>query len=531
MKKTLLTTLSLAVLTSCGGGGGGGDGSTTLSFASSEYFPSGLAISSPTASTGSSSFSALIKKSLQPKNLSIDPEADFATKAEALADLAAAEGGSCTFSLPNFNSPGDPTCYGPQLWYINHLDWTGSGNLGTEGDNNAANLPGGDLGIWSASEAGGEACASAKVNTSISNIASKTDAALSVIAAVSCIANTNSLALNVGDIEDLTTELDTALTDTDYSVSSATIERLDDTSSGNEINKISITILKNGNAFLQLELKHSPDSSDASLYEGILSVLQNKTIEAQDHGFSLIYKQTSSNLDYQLRYADFDATPSFSSMFNNGILKINQADPDGGGPQNAWDNFSQTSLSRNLSTEKTLFNYSWQAGVQDSHTRVFQLTTEKSGSVSTGIAFFGFGDNFDQSSGDTTDGQLKKFICNWAGPGQNHTTFGLDEYAQKQTIQTNSSGVFEEVSSNISYAPVNSCNMTASQNNTDVGNANTNKEFWYWTGTQNNPPGGASAWDAADYAQPAVNNDLVDISDPSSGYSTSDIPTAPTLSF
>ncbi len=539
MKKTLATTLSLAVLASCGGGSSSSNSSSTET---SSFFPSGLAISSPTVASGSKNIQFLLKKfGAKSSPVSIDPEADFKTKADQLASLASASAGSCSFSLPSINSIGNPPCYGPQLWYVNHLDWDNldpAEKLGDPSDGGAANLPGGDLGLWEESSENGEACAATKLNSSIASMAQKTDAALSVAAAVSCIATLKELVLSAENSEDITSDLDSALSDADYSVASATLERLEDTAAGNEVYKINVTLQKSGSDFLTFELKHSPNSTSNSEYEGIFSVLQNRTSELHDHGFSLIYKQSSSELSYQLRYADFDAEQSFTDMFDtNGILKVNRTDPDDSGPQNAWDNFSISRFSKNMTTEDTSFNYAWQAGTGDSHTRVFQVQTETGATTSTGVAFFGFGDNFDTSTGEVPSGVITNFICNWAGPSNDHT--GLVTRAQKQVMETNLSGMFVATQSLITYSPVNTCNQDSGignggARNSGFGNTGNDREFWYWTGEQNNPPNNTSTgtiWGMEYVDMPAVTNNLVDISDPDNGYDSSNIPTDPELSL
>ena len=522
--------ITLFTLVSCGGGGGGG--SSSSSGGSSSFFPAGLAVSSPTAETSTSLVSQMKSFIGIQAATQLDPSENVDIKIDKLTQLATGASESCQFSLPEFNGNVGPSCFGPQLYYVNHLDWTSGDKLGVPADNSAENLPSGDLGIWEASQSG-EACSAAKVNSDMENIAAKVDTALSLTAAVSCILNKNGVTLGVGDNEDVESDLNTALSDADYTVVEATVERNANSSSGNEVYTIWIQIGKvDGSStsdFLTLALTHSPSSLSESIFEGVFSVLQNKTSEQHDHGFSLAYKQTGSELNYQLRFTDFDVTPSFSDMFDSssGVLKIDQDDP--GGSNQAWDNFSQTTVTRNIKTKATAFNYVWQAGTGDRNSRMFNLWTTLSGSTHSGLAYYGFAEKFDSVAGSGPTGGIEGFYCSWAGP-ENSGSFDKSGYAQKQVIQTNSSGIFEATESKITYAPVKSCDMSLEEENTDSDNSNTNKEFWYWTGNVNDSPGGAGNWDAADYAQPAVTNDLIEIST-DTDYDASNIPEAPVLSI
>jgi len=521
--------LTMFTLVSCGGGGGGGASSS--SDGSSSFFPAGLAVSSPTANTSSSLISGLMSQISLLSAVQLDPSENIDIKIDKLTALASASSGTCQFSLPDFNGNVGPSCFGPQLYYINHLDWTSGDKLGVDTDDGAANLPSGDLGIWEASQSTGEACSAAKVNSDMENISAKVDTALTLTAAVSCVLNQAGTTLNVGDEEDVESGLNTALNDSDYTILEATVTRNSDSSGGNEVYTVWVQIGKvDGSTtsdFMTLSLTHSPSSLSESIFEGVFSVLQNKTTEQHDHGFSLVYKQTGSELNYQLRYTDFDVTPSFFDMFDSssGILKIDQDDPGSG--NQAWDNFSQTTVTRNIKTKATAFNYTWQAGTGDRNSRMFDLWTTLNGSTHTGVAFYGFGDKFDSSSGTGPSGGIEGFYCSWAGP-ENSGSFDKSDYAQKQVIQTNSSGIFEATESKITYAPVKSCDMSLEEENSS--STNTNKEFWYWTGDINDSPGGTGNWSSGGYAQPAVSNDLIEISS-DTDYDASNIPQSPVLSF
>ena len=125
-------------------------------------------------------------------------------------------------------------------------------------------------------------------------------------------------------------------------------------------------------------------------------------------------------------------------------------------PAESWgNNFAVFTAEYDPTSLQGLYNYVWQAGEGDSHARIFNFGLE---TASSGESYFGYGDTVDQ-----TDGSILGFICNWAGPGNDHT---LQDYAQRQHFTYNeTSGLFEptnEAASDIIYAPTNSCTYDGS---------------------------------------------------------------------
>lgn len=151
-------------------------------------------------------------------------------------------------------------------------------------------------------------------------------------------------------------------------------------------------------------------------------------------------------------------------------------------------------------------SYAWQAGSGDSNTRVFNVIV----SATAGCGFFGYGGAFNTTTGTAPSNAITNMICNWAGPGNQHT--GLTGKAQKQCMTKSSAGVFaiDSTKNNISYAPVNSCSMTA-------GQLGANGSAFGYKLTSASYPG----------TQPAVTNDLVTLAS-DTDYATYTAPTAPT---
>ena len=100
------------------------------------------------------------------------------------------------------------------------------------------------------------------------------------------------------------------------------------------------------------------------------------------------------------------------------------------------------------------YSYSWQAGVNDSHSRVLNVGLNDFDPMD-GVAWYGYGQSFDNGAQDA--GQINGFICNWAGPGNNHTLLNM---AQRQSLIYSAATdqfVVSDGGSNITYAPTVAC--------------------------------------------------------------------------
>src|SRR3989338_6689718 len=162
----ILGGLLLASFIAVAGNGTWGCGTSTATRGTttnelSSAFPSDLAVSSPTASTGSSS-ALLAALGFKSQTATVTPEnfldkkgdignlIDFADEATFTTELAEMKD-----EINIFASAPSATCYGPNLNYVNHPDATG-GEVdadSTDGTNDDdGQLPPGDLGIWTATE-------------------------------------------------------------------------------------------------------------------------------------------------------------------------------------------------------------------------------------------------------------------------------------------------------------------------------------------------------------------------------------------
>ncbi|MBF0493105.1 MAG: hypothetical protein HQM15_10040 [Deltaproteobacteria bacterium] len=145
---------------------------------------------------------------------------DYATHRQAVVDLETCTTVDCCMS--NEKGPGktEPSvlCYGPSITFTNYPG---------VGDGSA---PGGDTGIWDASESSGEACLAAKMNSKIKGVQGMYDFALQRMAQMLCVARVDAIALpTVGETVDLTPNLTSAFAEHSaaMTLSQVTIERVD----------------------------------------------------------------------------------------------------------------------------------------------------------------------------------------------------------------------------------------------------------------------------------------------------------------
>jgi hypothetical protein len=87
--------------------------------------------------------------------------------------------------------------------------------------------------------------------------------------------------------------------------------------------------------------------------------------------------------------------------------------------------------------------------MNDGNTRTLLVRVDNLSNSPTGVAYFGFGPDIEDADGTEISGM----ICNWAGPGFDHT---LKPYMQKQTF-AGAGWDFEPLESSITYAPLNDC--------------------------------------------------------------------------
>jgi hypothetical protein len=313
-------------------------------------------------------------------------------------------------------------------------------------------LPGGDLGIWEATETGtGEACASTKMNALVGDVAERVNTSLKLLAAVVCVAKVEGRAQpDKGASLDLTSSVSAAYTGA--TVTAAKIEReSSDTTAGNAIYKLTFAGTISSTP-VSITLRHAPSSTGEDFsgrLNGTVAITGGGA--SSQEGFSVVYSQSGSSVSYVLKSGQ-TPTSSTTSLFDSSGNYLFSAFTSITGAGNGKYLIASVNKTSGLGTVK----FAWQAGQNDSKTRVFHANTTAGTSADSGFAYFGFGPKIDS----VNVGNIGGMCCNWAGPGGvcMGSSYDLADKAQSQVMSRNSSGLFVPSSSSITYAPTNSCN-------------------------------------------------------------------------
>lgn len=415
-------------------------------------FPRGLALASPLQTAA-------------PVGLRAMSAAPSLAYANDLDDLAAVLSGSASPAgrfRPEafFLTPARVDCYGPQLKYRSHPDGP---------DSPTAELPGGDLGLWTDSNlrisrsstpysvtALDEACSAAQLNARLSGTSKQGKAALILAATLASVAPSLP---GAGASVNVTAQMN-ALGLPGLSFTSASVAQ---SGGGVWTYALEMQAVHSGTPRrVWVSLSHAPSAGG---YSGTLSYRADTQITGGNCGpgannatlnGSLKYSKPSSSL---LR---LQARSSYLCGHNqNGLDASQQVDPS-----KPWaDDFNSFSADFNPASYTGSYAYGWQAGGGDSHSRVLALRLNPPASGETlakdGETYFGYGDRV-QTDPDLVM-SVGGFTCNWAGPKTGPTVF--HEFAQRQFVEYSSAkGVFVVPSggSDIRYAPTNSCLNTSS---------------------------------------------------------------------
>ncbi|MCF2857986.1 hypothetical protein L1286_10935 [Pseudoalteromonas sp. SMS1] len=345
-------------------------------------------------------------------------------------------------------------CFGPQVVYQGHPN---SADPAT----NSGTLPSGDLGLWLASESDGNACAVAQTNALLDGTKERSRMALMTLASmVSAAIDDGSGLPEEGASVDLTTQMNSkGLANVNFSTASISL------TSGIWQYNITLEYTVGGSRYdIDLTMTHTP-GGDRSNYAGLLNYSVEGEVGVLGIEFpggncsqnqrtlvgSLAYERADQQMSLQARTATL-CGHSVSGAFNsdqqvNVQNKYHSTDnPDG------WsENFAIFGADFDLTSLAGDYAYVWQAGVNDSHSRILNIGFNDA-TLENGEAHFGYGTDIDQ-----TNGLIQGFICNWAGPGNDHT---LQAYTQRQFFEYDSSTstyLGTEHRANIEYAPTNNC--------------------------------------------------------------------------
>lgn len=479
-----------ALLVACGGGGGGSSATTA------SIFPSGLALASPSdmqlgtttlASRSASPFDALRETVMALYRGDRDTAAVTFGKLLPLSSAWAATRSPGYIAAANrinslltgatpartgvsFNanrflaSVTNAGCYGPTILYNDHPD-AATPNSGT--------LPSGDVGMWTVTDtATGHVCASAQLDARMDGISQRTNTGLMTLASLINVASAAGKTLPAaGSSLDLTTDMNTAFSASGLTFTTATVAQ-NSTSVWTYTVRFSFTDATPLSHNVEIKLTHTP-GTDSTHYSGLLTYALTRgtvnllncpggsggTVDVGTLKYTRAGK-TSANLVHREGNYCGAGTPSSLATSVADFSSDGQLDPAGKwtGTRGWANNFNRFGANYDPTTSQGYYALGWQAGYGDSNSRLFNIglnynsTTE----VRDGESYFGYGSDI-----STSTGAIQGFICNWAGPGSSHT---LQDYFQRQFVTFNdTSGKWEAgaggavSSSNITYAPTNSC--------------------------------------------------------------------------
>lgn len=529
----LLALASLLAIAGCGGGGGDTTASTTSTtttttttppatstVSTAASFPVGLSIGSPGDVAAGAAVSASPVRvaldwgraawqaltlgdgpGLQRLALAATPFGEAHAAGERTPGLAAATtligkvlDGDTSVSLASViqlgalfgQGGGNAACYGPSLDYASHQD-AGPGPA-------AGRLPGGDLGLWLATEPGsGEPCAVAQMDRRIDGAKAQGLQALIVAALMrGTVARSNTLAMPAAESStDLTSALGSVFA-TALPLVPVTVEQASIALDG--AGQYTYRLVLSGGTGIQakrgeMTLRHAPGAS-AAAYTGTLQVagfmLDNDAafgctdqVDAGTGAFkvarvsTLKYSRSGSTIEFGSRSASYCGHPDTATA--GGLASQvaafagdGQLDPavkisgTAKAASKGWrGNFTRYAAAYDKDSGAGSFLLAWQAGTGDSHARAMAATATASGGARTVKAYYAYAADV-----ATTTGALQGMICNWAGPGNSHVPAASFQ-SQAATLAAGAT-TFVLDSSLITYAPTVSCSSTSTQYDVDA---------------------------------------------------------------
>jgi hypothetical protein len=502
-----------ALLVACGGGS---NDDAVSSVKATDVYPSGVALASPTAViAGSSTVVASanlplmqrlgdwwdsLKDATQSGNAprlarAVQPllpiGAAHAAPARTLESLHVADyiarvlAGTATPTAANlplegfFRSYTAAGCYGPRVAYALHDD-------SSTDPKQSGGLPGGDVGMWldrNGNQTNGTPCAAAQLDALMSPVKSRANASLMLGARMVALALAGSGLPATATSKSLTTEFQTFMNGVMPSGTTADVTLAGITNNGSDSYTYQWRVSFTGGEqtrWLVVKLIHTKTSTG---FEGLLQYGSSDLNQAASSNCSgdvtadigtLKYTKVSSTgeIQFSSREAPYCVTnpdelvtdfSTFIALEGDGELDPTKTTS---GHANGWDSqgsgFKRFAANFNASTGAGNYLFAWQAGIGDSHSRMFAVngsynsTTEQRDLK----AFFGFAPNMATT---TNPGHLGALICNWAGPGNTHSP--SHNRFQSQALKLTFSATDWEfhtdaaTSSKIRFAPTNSCTL------------------------------------------------------------------------
>jgi hypothetical protein len=484
----LVTTTASTLLVACGGGGGGsssGNASTapdsSASTATTTAFPYGVALGSPTALVAAST--AVGGSVGSAVNAAMAPQQGMASSlAEAVASGSLSLTGNALLSVSTLfdtSAPGQASCYGPAVGYVNHDD--SSGSSGT--------LPAAAVAIWADSDNSSTPvpCAAAQLNARTQGLSAQTSQAMLLLGGLRLLlaADPTLTMPSAGASLDMLSRASSLLSPllSGVTVNAASIAVNADASEYSY--RLVLTRGSGASAqSIELNLLHTPNDVDTR-FAGVLQMtLGYLSADAslgcndqRDNGLSLYkvarlttlgYNRQDNLLSLRARTGQYCGNPTLGSASHLNALAATtmsgELDPTvflagstRGGTLGWRQGFARMSSDVVLSDLSSDFVYAWQDQPSGtSHARLFAGHSALDANTRTrSLALFhGYTDDI-----TITDGTMRGMLCNAAGPGSTHTIVPRFQYQAMSLGPSASSWTLG--TSNIRYAPTNNCNASA----------------------------------------------------------------------
>ncbi|MBC7957002.1 MAG: hypothetical protein H7Y33_14170, partial [Cytophagales bacterium] len=387
-----------------------------------------------------------------------------------------------------FNGSNNANCYGPSLAYSSHENFV-SGMPAAAGT-----LPSGDLGLWTATEAGGKPCVAAELNARVSGVKGRVKHGLRLMAVMRLTVAKSSLTMPAaGGSLNMQAELQSTLSAvpalSGVTVNAATIA-LD---SGGAIYTYRLLVSQGTGTSAtsgEVILKHTPGGSHTA-YSGVMQVAgfhlstdpafscsdevdgatgrykvaQVSTVKYSRNGAAINFGSRDGQYCGHASGSSSNHAAQVASFTGDGQLdptvKISGNTRSGGTGWRAG--FTRFAGSFDKDTVAGDFLFAWQAGTGDGNARGLAVHADYNSATEARAlnGYFAF-------TGDvaTSDGSLLGMICNWAGPGNSHTPASK---FQSQTATLSASATdYALGASKITYAPTTSCSSTTTSFDVDV---------------------------------------------------------------
>jgi len=379
-----------------------------------------------------------------------------------------------------FRSYTAANCYGPRVAYALHDD-------SSSAPKESGGLPGGDVGMWldrNDDQTTGTPCAAAQLDALMSPVKSRANASLMLGARMVALALAGSGMPAAATSKSLTTEFQAFMNGVMPIGTTANVTLAGITNNGSNSYTYQWRVSFTGGAttrWLIVKLTHTKTSTG---FDGLLQYGSSDLSQAASRQGSCGSGDFTADIG-TLKYTKVSATDEIQFSSREAPYCITNSDElvtdfstfvalEGDGEldptkttsshANGWDQrgsgFKRFAATFRGTTGAGDYLFAWQAGIGDSHSRMFAVNgTYNSTTEQRDLkAFFGFAPNMATT---INPGRMGPLICNWAGPGSSHTP--THSRFQSQSLKLTSGATdwtFETdalTDSKIRFAPTNSC--------------------------------------------------------------------------